>query len=145
MGGFLLDTNVASEARKGPRTDPDVSAWLDSVDDADLFLSVLALGEIRDGIERARPHDPVKARALEPWLAGLEQRFADRTLPVTAAVADQWGRMNAMRPISTVDGLLAATALVHDLTLVIRNVADVAHTGVPVLSPFSRAGFHSRP
>ncbi len=137
MSGFLLDTNVASEARKGPRTDPGVSAWLDSVDDGDLFLSVLVLGEIRDGIERARPHDAVKARALELWVAGLEQKFADRTLPVTASVADQWGRLKAVRPISTVEGLLAATALVHGLTLVTRNVADVAHTGVKVLNPFS--------
>jgi hypothetical protein len=137
MSGFLLDTNVASEARKGVRTDPNVSAWLDSVDDADLFLSVLVLGEIRDGIERVRPHDPVKAHALELWLAALEQKFAERTLPVTAAVADQWGRLNAVRPISTVDGLLAATALVHDLTLVTRNVCEVDHTGVKVLNPFS--------
>jgi predicted nucleic acid-binding protein len=137
MNGFLLDTNVASEARKGRRADPGVSAWLASAEDTDLFLSVLVLGEIRDGIERARPHDPVKARALELWLAGLERNFSGRTFAVTASVADQWGRLNAIRPIPTVDGLLAATALVHSLTLVTRNVADVAHTGVQVLNPFS--------
>lgn len=137
MSGFLLDTNVASEARKGTRTNPGVSAWLDSVEDADLFLSVLVLGEIRDGVERARPQDPAKACALERWLVGLEQEFGDRALPVTASIADRWGRLKAARPISTVDGLLAATALVHDLTLVTRNVSDVIHTGVKVLNPFS--------
>ena len=137
MSGYLLDTNVASETRKGKRTNPGVLAWLESVEDADLFLSVLVAGEIRRGVEQARPKDPVKARALEAWLSGLEQKYGDRVLPVTTGVADQWGRLNAIRPISTVDGLLAATALVHDLTLVTRNVTDVAHTGVKLLNPFS--------
>ena len=137
MSGFLLDTNVASETRKGPRINPGVSAWYRSVEDADLFLSVLVLGEIRKGVERARPNDPVKAHALEHWLVGLEQKFGDRVLPVTPTVADQWGRLCAIRPISTVDGLLAATALVHGLTLVTRNVFDVAHTGVTLLNPFA--------
>ena len=137
MSGFLLDTNVASERRKGPRINPGVAAWYQSVEDADLFLSVLVLGEIRKGVERSRPNDPVKARALERWLVGLEQKFGGRVLPVTATVADQWGRLSAIRPISTVDGLLAASALVHDLTLVTRNVSDVAHTGVKLLNPFT--------
>ena len=137
MSGFLLDTNVASERRKGPRINPGVAAWYESVEDTDLFLSVLVLGEIRKGIERARPNDPAKARALERWLVGLEQKFGDRVLPVTPVVADQWGRLCAIRLISTVDGLLAATALVHDLTLVTRNVSDVAHTGVNLVNPFA--------
>ncbi len=139
MKGYLLDTNVASETRKGRRTDVNVSQWLESVVDADLFLSVLVIGEIRKGIELARPNDPVKARALEGWLAGLEARFGERVLPITPVVADQWGRLGAIRPLSTVDGLLAATAMVHDLTLVTRNVADVAHTGVRLLNPFTAA------
>lgn len=137
MSGYLLDTNVASETRKGRRTDPGVLAWLESVDDARLFLSVLVAGEIRKGIEQARPRDPVKARALENWLSGLEKEFADRMLPVTAFIADQWGRLSAIRPISTTDGLLAATALAHDLTFVTRNVGDVEHTGVRLLNPFA--------
>jgi toxin FitB len=137
VNGYLLDTNVASETRKGQRIDRGVKAWLESAEDADLFLSVLVVGEIRKGVEQARPKDPVKARALEGWLAGLEQMFGDRVLPVTIAIADQWGRLSAPRPISTVDGLLAATALVHDLTLVTRNVIDVAHTGVQLLNPFA--------
>jgi hypothetical protein len=127
--GYLLDTNVASETRKGRRINATVLAWFESVNDDDLFLSVLVIGEIRKGIEQARSKDPVKARALGGWLLGLEQRYGDRVLPITPAVADQWGRLSAIRPLSTVDGLLAATAMLHDLTLVTRNVTDVAHTG----------------
>lgn len=136
MTGYLLDTNVASEARKGPRTDPNVQAWLESANDGELYLSVLALGEIRKGIEQARSRDPIKARALERWIAKLETIFADRILPVTAEIAERWGRLGAVRPIAAIDGLLAATALVHELVFVTRNVSDVAHTGVDVLNPF---------
>ncbi|MGO8700487.1 MAG: type II toxin-antitoxin system VapC family toxin [Limisphaerales bacterium] len=112
-------------------------AWFKSVDDDAIFLSVLVIGEIRKGIEQARCKDPVKARALEDWLNGLERRYGDQILPITQAVADQWGRLSAIRPLSTVDGLLAATALVHDLTLATRNSADVVHTGVVLLDPFA--------
>jgi predicted nucleic acid-binding protein len=136
VSGYLLDTNVASEARKGRRTNSNVQAWLDSIDDDVLFLSVLALGEIRKGIEQARSRDSAKARALERWLAGLERTYADRVLPITTAIADQWGRLSALRPIDSVDGLLAASALVHGLTFVTCNAAHVAHTGVKVLNPF---------
>ena len=136
MSGYLLDTNVASETRKGPRADAGVVSWLEGVEDAGLFLSVLVVGEIRKGVEQVRPRDPVKARALEVWLDGLERKFGDRVLPVTMAIADQWGRLGAIRPISTVDGLLAATALIHDLVLVTRNVTNVGHTGVRLLNPF---------
>jgi hypothetical protein len=135
--GYLLDTNVASETRKGRRINANVETWFESADDDDLFLSVLVIGEIRKGIEQARSKDPVKARALEGWLTGLERQFGDRVLPITPAVADQWGRLSAIRPLSTVDGLLAATAMVHDLTLVTRNVIDVANTGVTLLNPFT--------
>jgi predicted nucleic acid-binding protein len=137
VSGFLLDTNVASETRKLRRADPGVLSWLESVDAAELFLSVLVVGEIRKGVELARPRDPVRARALERWLAELERSFWDRVLPVTTTVADQWGRLCALRPTSTIDGLLAATALVHDLTLVTRNLGDVAHTGARLLNPFT--------
>ena len=111
-------------------------AWLSTVDTDELFLSVLVLGEIRRGIEQVRIKDPVKARSLERWLDRLQQIYQDRILPVTAAIADEWGRMNVSRPLSTIDGLMAATANVHNLTLVTRNVSDVAHTGVAVLNPF---------
>ncbi len=133
---WLLDTNVLSEMRKGPRAAPSVRAWLASTDDADLFTSVLVLGEARRGVESIRRRDPVAATALEQWLLRLRETFADRVLPVDAVVADRWGGLNVPDPLPAVDGLLAATALVHDLTLVTRNVRDVARVGVRVLDPF---------
>ena len=132
---FLLDTNVVSEIRK-PRPDRRVRRWFDEVPGADLYLSVLVLGEIRQGVERLRRRDADAARALDGWLRTLHRSFADRVLPVSAEIADRWGRLNVPDPVPTVDGLLAATALVHDLVLVTRNVADVASIGVAVLDPF---------
>ena len=136
MKGYLLDTNVVSEMRKGTRADPNMLAWFRSANDDELFLSVLALGEVRSGVERVRPKDPVQARALERWLLGLETKFADRIFPITSPIADRWGRLSAADPISVVDCLMAATALENDLTLVTRNVEDVKRTGVQLLNPF---------
>ena len=133
---FLIDTNVISEVRKGTRCDPNVTAWYSSIKDSDLYLSALILGEIRKGIELARPRDPAKAEALRGWLDAVVEAFADRVIPVDRFVSDAWGRMSATRPIPVIDGLLAATAKVHDLTLVTRNDADVAGLGVRVLNPF---------
>ena len=133
---FLIDTNIISEVRKGDRGNPAVAAWWNGVAEDDLWLSPLVLGEIRKGVELARRRDPGKAEALEAWLADLMSGFGDRVLPVDAAVAEQWGKMNALRPIPVVDALLAATAKVNGLTLVTRNVADVAGLDVDVLNPF---------
>ncbi len=133
---FLIDTNVISEVRKGNRCDPSVSAWWSGVAEDDLWLSPLVLGEIRKGVELARRRDPQGAEALEAWLADVMSGFGDRVLPVDTAVAEQWGRMNAIRSVSVVDALLAATAKVYGLTLVTRNVADVAGLDVDVLNPF---------
>ena len=136
---FLIDTNVISELRKGDRCDPGVAAWWAGVGEGDLFLSPLVLGEIRKGVELARARDPQKAAALERWLGEVTTAFAERILPVDASVADEWGRMNAVRPVPVIDALLAATAKVNGLTLVTRNVSDVAGLGATVLNPF-RAG-----
>ena len=133
---FLIDTNIISEVRKGDRGNPAVAAWWNGVAEDDLWLSPLALGEIRKGVELTRRRDPRKAEALEAWLADLMSGFGDRVLPVDAAVAEQWGKMNAIRPIPVIDALLAATARVNGLTLVTRNVADVAGLDVDVLNPF---------
>lgn len=135
MVSFLLDTNVISEARR-PRGDANVKAWLASVPADNLYLSVLVVGEIRGGIERLRRRDPVQADAYEGWLATLRRDYADRLLPVTAEVADEWGRMNVSDPVPVVDGLMAATAKVKGLTLVTRNTADVERSGVRILNPF---------
>ena len=133
---YLLDTNVVSEVRK-PQANPHVRAWFASAPDERLYLSVLTVGEIRRGIERLRRRDPAQAAVFEAWLAGLHQHYADRLLPVTAEIAEEWGRLNVPDPIPTVDGLLAATAQVRDLVLVTRNTADLARTGVRLLDPFT--------
>jgi hypothetical protein len=133
-----VDTNVLSELRKGARADAGVRAWFADVVDDDLFTSVLVLGELRRGIESIRRRDVSAALALEQWLLRLTETFDDRVLPVTAAVADRWGRLNVPDPVPTIDGLLAATALVHDLTLITRNRRDVERTGVRRHDPFSR-------
>jgi predicted nucleic acid-binding protein len=133
---WLLDTNVLSELRKGGRADPAVQAWFRDAPDADLFTSVLVLGEIRRGITRLARRDPVGAQSLERWLRGLAESFSNRILPVTAEVADLWGRLSSRQPLAPVDGLLAATALDRGLILVTRNVSDFARADVSVLNPF---------
>lgn len=133
---YLIDTNVISEVRKGDRCDANAARWWGSISDADVYLSVLVLGEIRKGVERARQSDPAQARALEKWLTTVVESYAERILPVDQAVADEWGRMAAKRPVSTVDALLAATAKAHRMTLATRNVSDVADLGVDVVNPF---------
>jgi predicted nucleic acid-binding protein len=133
---YLIDTNIIAEVRKGTRCDPRVARWWAGIADADLFVSVLVLGEIRKGIELARPRDPAKAAALERWLNTVRHLFGQRILPIDQAVADAWGRLNASRPRPTVDSLLAATAQVYDLTLVTRNLTDMPKTGISILNPF---------
>ena len=136
---YLLDTNVVSEIRKKV-PDPGVSAWFASVPDDELFLSVLAVGEIRQGIERLARRDLAQAEIFEQWLGRLVHAYDDRIVPISARVAEAWGRLNVPDPVPVVDGLMAATALVHDWTLVTRNVDDVASTGVRLLDPFAREG-----
>jgi toxin FitB len=133
---FLLDTNVVSEVRR-TRPNMGVAEWFDNVRASDLFLSVLVVGEIRQGIERLAARAPDRAEAIEKWLAQLVNTYGDRIAPVTTEVAEVWGRLNAMEPLPVVDGLIAATALANDWTLVTRNTRDVKSTGVRVLNPFA--------
>ena len=132
---FLLDTNVISEARR-PRGDANVKAWMRSVPASSLYLSVLVVGEIRRGIKRLRRRDAAQARIYESWLATLVDEYADRIIPITADMAEEWGRLNVPDSLPVVDCLIAATARVRGLTLVSRDIADVIRTGVPVLNPF---------
>jgi toxin FitB len=136
---YLIDTNIISEIGKGARCDARVAAWYASVADEDLFLSTLVLGEIRKGVELARPRDAGRALALERWLGDVEAAFDGRVLGIDNAVSDQWGRMSAIRPLPVIDGLLAATALTNGLILVTRNDRDVAGLGATVLNPFKGA------
>lgn len=132
---YLLDTNVVSEMTKRHR-DPRVTAWLETVHGPTLRLSVLVMGEIRKGIELARRQDPVKAAAHESWLTRIQDEFAMRIIPVTSEVAEEWGRLNAIRSVPVVDGLIAATARTYDWTLATRNVKDFAGLDVKIVNPF---------
>jgi predicted nucleic acid-binding protein len=116
-----------------------VRQWFEDVADEELFISVLVLGEIRNGIERIRLRDPAQARALEKWLRLIATQFADRLLPVDEKVADQWGRLGLQQPIPVLDGYLAATALVHGLTVISRDEAGFRKAGVSVVNPFSES------
>lgn len=133
---FLLDTNIVSELRKRERADAAVRRWFATVEDLDLFISVLVVGEIARGIELLRRRDVDGARALDRWLSGLERRYDDRILPITVEICRLWGRLSLDRPLAPIDGLMAATAIQHGLTLVTRNVGDVERSGVSLLNPF---------
>lgn len=135
---YLIDTNVLSELRrKSP--DPGVVTWFSQRPPATLHLSVLTLGEIRKGIEGVR--DEVRKQSLIDWLeTDLPTFFTGRILDVNGAVADRWGRLVAAagRPLPTIDSLLAATALEHDLVLVTRNTKDFAGLPVEVFNPWNQ-------
>jgi predicted nucleic acid-binding protein len=113
-----------------------VIEWFSEVPEEELFLSVLVVGELRQGIERLRRRDLDTAERLDRWMVTLLEDYADRILPLDLRIAELWGRLNSPDPLPAVDGLLAATAITHDLTLVTRNVRDIARTGVQFVDPF---------
>ena len=132
---FLLDTNVVSELRK-KSPDPGVVDWVKSMKSAQLYLSVLVVGEIKYGVERLATRDPRRAAAIDVWRERLVRSYSDRIVPVSLEVAEVWGRLNAGARLPLADGLMAATALVYDWTFVTRNAADVERTGARLLNPF---------
>ena len=138
MNGYLIDTNILSELRK-PRhkASEKVLEWWESVKGEPLFLSVMVLGEVRRGIDMLRGRDAPTAAVLERWLAETRDAFAGRILSVGIEEALCWGRLSAIRALPQVDGLLAATALEHDLTLVSRNAKDFSGLGLRVFNPFT--------
>ncbi|WP_404423048.1 type II toxin-antitoxin system VapC family toxin [Nibricoccus sp. IMCC34717] len=132
---YLLDTCIISELRR-KACNPGVAAWMAKIQPDEAFLSVLTLGEIRRGIELHRSKDARAAGKLERWLLGLESHYGDRILPISVEVADRWGRLAPNQPLPVADGLIAATALEHRLTVVTRNLADFERSGVALLNPF---------
>lgn len=135
MAGYLLDTNVISETRR-TRADTGVLTFLSAADAVGLFLSVLTLGELRKGVAARRRIDPAAADRQGIWVDRIETTFADRVLSVEIAVARLWGELSAGRSLPVIDTLIAATAMVHGLTLVTRNTRDVELTGVPLIDPW---------
>lgn len=131
---FLLDTNVVSELRK-PRPHGAVLAWLQSVDDADLHLASVTLGEIQAGIERTREQDPSKASEIERWLDQVSDTF--NILSLDGPAFRCWAQLMHRQPVTLYeDAMIAAIAKLHQLTVVTRNVADFSGFGVPLLNPF---------
>ena len=136
MVKYLLDTNIISEIRKGPRCHPNVAAWYSNIEEESLYLSVLVLGEIRKGIEGLRDRDAGKANELDLWLEQLQTSFQSQILPVDTAISQEWGRLSSLHTVPAIDGLLAATATAHRLVLVTRNTRDFADLGIHLLNPF---------
>jgi toxin FitB len=141
VSGFLLDTNVISELVK-PRPEANVTAWIERTDESLLYLSVLTLGEIRRGVA-VLPQSRRRA-TLEAWLGkDLRTRFEDRILGIDQEVADRWGLLTAAARNSgivmpVIDGLLAATALEHNLTLVTRDTGQIPSMGIAVFNPWEK-------
>ena len=135
---YLVDTNVVSEARRGAREAVD---WLRSVDPSSIHLSVITLGEVMRGVALRQKSDPQAAARLAEWLQTLRHDHGDRILPITDRIAIEWGRLAALRVDSgrlggDADGLIAATAVVHDLIVVTRNVRDFEDAPVSVVNPW---------
>ncbi|CAB3781280.1 type II toxin-antitoxin system VapC family toxin [Pararobbsia alpina] len=136
---YLVDTNVVSEIRKKERANKGVRAFFRAAakESIDLYLSVVTVGELRRGVEIVRHRgDTAQAATLETWLTAVLNEFAQNILPVDEDIGQLWGRLRVPHPEHALDKLIAATGLIHDLTVVTRNVDDFSHTGVRLLNPF---------
>ncbi|MFM0289552.1 type II toxin-antitoxin system VapC family toxin [Paraburkholderia megapolitana] len=136
---YLVDTNIVSEIRKKERCNKGVRAFFRQAvkSDIDLYLSVVTIGELRRGVEIVRHRgDVAQAASLEAWLTAVLNEFAQNILPVDEDIGQLWGRLRVPHPEHALDKLIAATGLIHDLTVVTRNVDDFSPTGVRVLNPF---------
>jgi toxin FitB len=136
---FLVDTDVISEIRKGDKANPGVRAFFadTSRESFDLYLSVVTIGELRQGVERIRHRgDDAQAKRLGRWLEQVTTTYVDSILPFDEETAHVWGRLRVPNPENPLDKQIAATALIHDLAVVTRNTDHFAPTGVRLLNPF---------
>lgn len=139
---FLLDTNVVSELRKAGdgKADANVTAWLSGVDAASLYISAITAMELELGILRVERRDAAQGEKLRTWMrTRVLPEFVERTLPIDAAVALRCARLHVPDPRSERDAYIAATALVHGMTVVTRNLADFEPTGVRLFNPWNKA------
>jgi len=137
---YLVDTDVISDARKGDKANAGVQVFFRTAarDSAGLFLSVITIGELRQGVERIRRRgDAVQAKRLERWLDRVTTDYADAIIPFDEETAHIWGRLRAPHPENPLDKQIAATALLHDLIVVTRNTAHYEPTAVRLLNPFT--------
>ena len=139
MIGFLLDTNIVSELRKGARANAGLAAWFNARNRRELFVSAVTLAELRRGVALIDRRDPAQAEHLRLWCDRVQRDFGrtGRLLSIRAAEAAAWGELMALRPLPVLDGFLAATAKVHDLTLVTRNERDFTSLPIRVENPFA--------
>jgi toxin FitB len=136
---YLIDTDVISELRKGRNATPGVRAFMRGLaaEQTPIYLSVVTIGELRRGVAKIRHRgDAPQARRLEQWLTSICEDYADAVLPFDEEMAQLWGRLRVPHPENPIDKQIAATALIHDLSVVTRNVAHFAGTGVRLVNPF---------
>ena len=134
---ILVDTNVVSELKRGRKAAPRVAAWFAAMPPERIFTSVVVLGEIRCGIELIARRDKTQAEALDRWYATMRRRLGDRVLPVDEPVMATWARISVPDMLPAYDGLIAATALIHDLTVATRDATSYRRAGARVIDPWS--------
>jgi predicted nucleic acid-binding protein len=139
---FLIDTNIISELRKGQKADAGVVEFFANAvkNDTPLYISVITLGELRRGVELIiNRGDIAQGKLLADWLYSVQTEYQNNVLPIDAEIALLWGKMRGSNPQNSIDKLIAATALMFELTVVTRNIKDFENTGVNLLNPFSIA------
>jgi predicted nucleic acid-binding protein len=135
----LVDTNVVSELKRGRNADSRVLAWFSQMPNEQIFTSVIVLGEVRRGIELMARRDKPQSELLERWYSSVREQLANRVLAVDEAVMTVWSRISVPDPLPAYDGLIAATALVHGMTIATRNATDYRRAGVAVFDPWADA------
>ncbi len=135
---FLIDTNVISELKKGHKAAPHVTVWFTALLPENIFTSVIVLGEIRRGIELVARRDKPQAEIFEQWYLLVRQRLGDRVLLIDEGVMTIWAKISAPNMLPAYDGLIAATALAHDLVIATRNTRDFRRAGARVVNPWER-------